>query len=377
MTFYRLISFQFLFILVLIQYPAFPQEESPGDIYNFYQKFISDIRAQKCPMYPSCSKYAMEAFREMGLVNGFLMTSDRLTRCGHEHKFYDMELVEGEFKFIDLITYPDTKSQVLKKSEKEYSKSFDKNISDDIKFFLYLIDKQLYREAISEYHRLKFEDPTESLTLEYNYFKALMSVEEYEKIIFEYGNIKNPLLANDPNILIKVSEAWFGLNQAEKSIEILNSDIDWKDINDRRLAFKGFLFAQLEEFDKIEENYALISEDYIYKEYLSQNIQTIKSITSLEQKKPVLAGFLGIIPGAGYMYSGHITTGISSLVLNGLLGYATYTSFKTENYGIGILTGMFSTAFYIGNISGGYKAAKRYNSSQKQNYKKKLMYSFN
>ena len=115
-----------------------------------------------------------------------------------------------------------------------------------------------------------------------------MSVEEYEKIIFEYGNIKNPLLANDPNILIKVSEAWFGLNQAEKSIEILNSDIDWKDINDRRLAFKGFLFAQLEEFDKIEENYALISEDYIYKEYLSQNIQTIKSITSLEQKKPVL-----------------------------------------------------------------------------------------
>lgn len=366
-----------LFILIIIQYPAFPQKESPGDIYNFYQKFISDIRAQKCPMYPSCSKYAMEAFNERGLVNGFLITSDRLTRCGHEHKFYDMELVEGEFKFIDLVTYPDSNSQMFKKSEKEYSKSFDENISDAIKFFLHLIDKELYREAITEYHRLKFEDPRETLTLEYNYFKALMSIEEYEKIIFEYENFKNPSLTNDPNIILKVSEAWFGLNQAEKSIEILDINIDWKDINDRRLAFKGFLYAQLDQFDKVQEQYAMVSENYIFREYLSQNIQTINSITILKQKKPVLAGVLGIIPGAGYMYSGHTTTGISSLVLNGLLGYATYTSFKTENYGIGILTGLFSTAFYIGNISGGYKAAKRYNTSQKENYKKKLMYSFN
>jgi TM2 domain-containing membrane protein YozV len=148
-------------------------------------------------------------------------------------------------------------------------------------------------------------------------------------------------------------------------------------VEDRRLAFKGYIYAQIDQFDDVKNTYDQISQNYIYKEYLSLNLETISKIVNAKEKKPLVAGFLGVIPGAGYIYSGHTTTGISSLVLNGLLGYATYTSFKSENYGVGILTGMFSTAFYIGNISGGYKAAKRYNETQKINFRKKLMYSFN
>ncbi|MCH7398927.1 membrane protein insertion efficiency factor YidD [Belliella sp. DSM 107340] len=355
---------------------SYSQDESPGDMYNFYQKFISDIRSQSCPMYPSCSKYSMQAFREKGFGQGLIMTSDRLMRCGHEHKLYDLTISTEDYKLVDLVEDPENK--VLIKKEIEFSKKFQtKAVNDTVRFFLHLIDNNLYQESIIEYNRIKFFDPSLDLTLEYNYFKALMSLEEYEKIIFEYDNLVGTELENNPHILLKLSEAWYNLNQPEKALQVLEKEMDWEELSDRRYAFRGYIYAQLEDFDQVKTNYSMVSEAYLYREYLTKNLQTIESMSNLKEKKPVVAGLLGIIPGAGYVYSGHTTTGISSLVLNGLLGYATYTSFKTENYGIGILTGMFSTAFYIGNISGGYKAAKRYNKNQKNNQRKKLMYSFN
>ncbi len=366
------------FILLFVTNLTFSQQESPGDMYNFYQKFISDIRSQKCPMYPSCSKYAMQAFKEKGFGKGLLMTTDRLNRCGHEHKLYDIIVLDEEYKLIDLVDSPNISDRIIINREKEYSKKFELlEDEDDLKFFLHLIDHQLYREAIVEYHRLKFLNSELDINLEYNYFKALMSIEEYEKIIFEYDNLINTNLENDPFIIIKLSEAWYNLKQPQLALEVLDKNIDWHEVEDRRLAFKGYIYAQIDQFDDVKNTYDQISQNYIYKEYLSLNLETISKIVNAKEKKPLVAGFLGVIPGAGYIYSGHTTTGISSLVLNGLLGYATYTSFKSENYGVGILTGMFSTAFYIGNISGGYKAAKRYNETQKINFRKKLMYSFN
>ncbi len=33
-------------------------------------------------MYPSCSVYAKQAFTKHGLIKGWIMTNDRLLRCG-------------------------------------------------------------------------------------------------------------------------------------------------------------------------------------------------------------------------------------------------------------------------------------------------------
>lgn len=35
-------------------------------------------------MYPSCSTYGAEAIHKHGLVLGWIMTSDRLMRCGRD-----------------------------------------------------------------------------------------------------------------------------------------------------------------------------------------------------------------------------------------------------------------------------------------------------
>ena len=61
-------------------------------------------------------------------------------------------------------------------------------------------------------------------------------------------------------------------------------------------------------------------------------------------------------------------------MLTGLLGYASYTSFKTKNHGVGILAGVFTLTFYSGSITGGINAIKRQNLNKEKKLKSKLLY---
>jgi putative membrane protein insertion efficiency factor len=51
---------------------------------HFYRKYISGADGDRCPMHPSCSTYSLEAFKKHGLIKGWVMTSDRLMRCGRD-----------------------------------------------------------------------------------------------------------------------------------------------------------------------------------------------------------------------------------------------------------------------------------------------------
>lgn len=51
---------------------------------RFYQKFISPVLGGQCPMYPSCSKYCIDAVKKHGPLVGWVMTCDRLMRCGRD-----------------------------------------------------------------------------------------------------------------------------------------------------------------------------------------------------------------------------------------------------------------------------------------------------
>ncbi len=48
---------------------------------RFYQKFISPMTPASCKYYPTCSAYAVEAYRKHGAVMGSVLTAWRLLRC--------------------------------------------------------------------------------------------------------------------------------------------------------------------------------------------------------------------------------------------------------------------------------------------------------
>jgi hypothetical protein len=52
---------------------------------TFYRRFISPLLPAACRFSPSCSLYAMEAFRRYGVGRGALLTLRRLAKC---HPFH-------------------------------------------------------------------------------------------------------------------------------------------------------------------------------------------------------------------------------------------------------------------------------------------------
>ena len=50
-------------------------------IIRLYQKIISPIKPSCCRFTPSCSAYAIEAFKKRGFFVGFLLTVWRILRC--------------------------------------------------------------------------------------------------------------------------------------------------------------------------------------------------------------------------------------------------------------------------------------------------------
>lgn len=55
-----------------------------GSVLSFYKNRISSFDGNRCPMYPTCSAYSGQAFKKHGFFLGWIMTCDRLMRCGRD-----------------------------------------------------------------------------------------------------------------------------------------------------------------------------------------------------------------------------------------------------------------------------------------------------
>lgn len=61
------------------------ERESDGLVIKELRAFfsaVSRVDGDRCPMRPTCSAYCLEVFRNCGFIKGFVMTADRLIRCG-------------------------------------------------------------------------------------------------------------------------------------------------------------------------------------------------------------------------------------------------------------------------------------------------------
>jgi len=60
---------------------------------KFFQKTVSRADGRRCMMYPSCSHYSSQAFKKHGFIRGWVMTSDRLLRCGRDEKHIAEQII--------------------------------------------------------------------------------------------------------------------------------------------------------------------------------------------------------------------------------------------------------------------------------------------
>jgi hypothetical protein len=91
---------------------TFAQASSPRDetvgfnpalwLVNLYKAHISPIDGDRCPSFPTCSSYSVQAMEKHGLFLGWMMTVDRLLHEGQEEtKVSPVVYYEGKWRIFD------------------------------------------------------------------------------------------------------------------------------------------------------------------------------------------------------------------------------------------------------------------------------------
>jgi len=88
--------------------PASPEPAGHGILstpfvwlITFYQKIISPIDGDRCPMYPTCSQYGLLAISKHGPAIGIIMTADRLIHEADEKQFVALKKVGSRYRYVD------------------------------------------------------------------------------------------------------------------------------------------------------------------------------------------------------------------------------------------------------------------------------------
>jgi len=71
-------------------------------LVSFYQEHLSKVDGDRCPSFPSCSSYSIQAFQKHGFFMGWMMTVDRLFHEGsEEEKVSPLVFDHGKMKIFD------------------------------------------------------------------------------------------------------------------------------------------------------------------------------------------------------------------------------------------------------------------------------------
>ncbi len=50
-------------------------------LIQFYRKYVSPLKSTKCPYFPSCSEYGLQAIEKYGAIKGSALATWRILRC--------------------------------------------------------------------------------------------------------------------------------------------------------------------------------------------------------------------------------------------------------------------------------------------------------
>ncbi|MBI3985993.1 MAG: hypothetical protein HY343_03690 [Lentisphaerae bacterium] len=90
-------------------------------------------------------------------------------------------------------------------------------------------------------------------------------------------------------------------------------------------------------------------------------LTAIRDYEQGHDRRPLVGGILGIVPGLGYAYSGEYANGLRSLLLNGLFIFGMVDTAGDDEWGAFAVISFFEVTWFTGSIYGGVDAAQRYN----------------
>ena len=369
-----------LFLWIMPKAMAQSDKGSATDEYiGFYQKYLSGQKNSRCAMYPSCSSYGKMVFKEKPFMEAITLLTDRIMRCSHERNLYDITYEYGYRSAVDYPYYKDVPAHVVyNKYELPHVDvlRLDRTSDDMRPFINHLINKEEYQSALIEIERSLFFDKQCSDSSFYiNKLVCYRGLGDFEKGIFEYEVEYPRSVKNVDAVNIQAALLYYLTSNNQEALNVLDGVLKkgvTMDPQRKAHILKAIINVKEGKLQTAESMFREESSWNVNKELYESNLNVLGNIKEQKKKSPSLARILSVVPGGGYLYTHHKGSALTAFVINSLLGYATYTSIKSKNYGVAGVCGFLGLSFYIGNINGAGKSAVRYNKRRYNSYIRKL-----
>lgn len=234
------------------------------------------------------------------------------------------------------------------------------DVNNTQQFAKYLKQSGQFNLAAIEYERLAFMLSDED-SLKINLLDCYLLDRNYEAVYRRSQQLNTP---NKAAISIFHSFASFALlsdQQFETANLFLNSNNSLSDTTKAYYqAWNLILQDKFKEANKIAEPYKSINR---FDGLTKIQDEAIK----LPRKSPAVAGILSaFIPGSGKWYAHERKDAVIGFLSIAALSYQAFRGFKKDgqNSVYGWISAGLGTGFYLGNIYGSIKSAKRFNSRQ-------------
>ena len=230
------------------------------------------------------------------------------------------------------------------------------NEENSSKFAEFLFKTQQFNLAAQEYERLVFLAPGNSnyklsLLQSYRYSGDLTSAQK--KMIFFFGDSLFKINQTFGTEYLKLQILQGNLTEAQNYIR-QNSRLD-ENVKDH---YKTCIYLIGGDWKRADST--INKSPHIDNQLMGLTDKAMH----LKHRKPALAAtFSLILPGSGKAYCGYWKDGLISLLFvsaNAWQTYRGYSKFGIKSTHFYFFTGL-TAGFYIGNIYGSWKAAKRYN----------------
>ena len=361
-----------LFILFLWIMPKAMGQSDNGsatdEYIGFYQKFLSSQKNSRCAMYPSCSSYGKMVFKEKPFMEAITLLTDRVMRCSHERNLYDITYEYGYRSAVDYPYYKNVPDHILyNKRELPHVDvlRIEKKSDDVLPFNNHLINKEEYQSAMIEIERKLFFDKQCLDPIFYvNKLLCYRGLGDYEKGIFEYEVEFPKFIKNVDAVNMQVALLYYLTSNNQNALSVLDRILTkgvTTENQEKAHILKAIINLKEGNIQEGELMFHEMASWDVNKELYEKNLDILRNIKEQKKKSPSLARILSIVPGGGYLYTNHKGSALTAFVINSLLGYATYTSVKSKNYGVVGVCGFLGLSFYIGNINGAGRSAVRYN----------------
>ncbi len=360
--------------------PAVGPERLPvAVLLTAYQRFVSPANGMHCPMRPSCSDYARLAISDRGLPVGITMALDRLCRCGHDLRFYDVAHVDGGLRWRDspvplgLQERPGWSRRIAPAQSSggeprgRSRTGFQQSCRDQLRFAEILLGEGDHHRAVGEYKRvLHFcDDDSMRTEADLGVGRALFLAGKHQSVLDWYDrptDFRDTAAAG-----LVAGHTMYRLGEYEKAIPVLveteraaGTPMD----TGRARYLEGLCLVRLERWAEGRTAFSRVEVGSPYYARARRHYESLSVEPGYPVKDPAKAGILGIVPGLGYAYTGHTRTALVAFVVNGLLGWAAVDAIRDDHIAAGASLAGLALGFYVGNIVGSVESAHRHNQWQ-------------